>query len=82
MQTKFQLGNYTHTCTNDNETHSVANILRFNPYFGWFVLLYVIMSAKVGIKSCRFAGIVLLYLHVLTQIVAYAACRVGSLHFC
>ena len=49
MQTQLQLSMYIHVCL--NETHSLA---RFNPYFGWIVQLLII-PAKVGIKSCRFA---------------------------
>ena len=51
MQTQPHLGKYIHVCI--NETHSNKST-RFNPYFGWIVLLMII-PAKVGIKSCRFA---------------------------
>ena len=48
MQAQYELGSYIHAYT--NKTRSLANLqsTRFNPYFGWFVLL-IIMSAKVGI---------------------------------
>ena len=35
---------------------------RFNPYFGWFVLL-ITMPAKVGIKSCRLARECVSFVH-------------------
>ena len=54
MRTQFQLGSL-HPCT--NETHSKE---RFNPYFGWFVLL-IIIPAKVGIKSVE--NVFLLCMH-------------------
>ena len=32
------LGSYIHACT--NETYSLAHLaIRFNPYFGWFLLV-------------------------------------------
>ena len=58
-------------------------------------VLPIIIAAKVGIKSCRFATECVLFVHVWmqlanqlelclheqTQIVASAACRVGSQEF-
>ena len=61
MQAQFQLGSYIHACT--NETRSLANIQDLIPsYIGWFVLM-IIIAAKVGIKSCRFAGECVLLVH-------------------
>ena len=59
MQTQLQRGRYIHVCI--NETHS-SKSTRFNPYFGWIVLLMII-SAKVGIKSCRFARECVSFMH-------------------
>ena len=52
MQTQLQLGRYIHACL--NETHS-SKSTRFNPYFGRYNYKQH-NPAKVGIKSCRFAG--------------------------
>ena len=59
MQTQPQLGRYVHVCI--NETHSLANLQDLTPaYFGWIVL-FMIIPAKVGIKSCRFARVCFIY---------------------
>ena len=43
--------------------HTLANLQDLaNPYVGWFVLL-IIMPAKIGIKSCRFARECVLFVH-------------------
>ena len=46
IQTQFQLGSYIHAYTNKTDS-LVANLQGF--------ILPIIMPAKVGIKSCRFA---------------------------
>ena len=51
MQTQFQLVSYLHT----NETHSVANLQDLIPTLASKFVLPIIIAAKVGIKSCRFA---------------------------
>ena len=91
MQTQFNwLASCIHTCT--NEIHSVANLQDLIP--SKFVLP-IIIAAKVGIKSSRFATECVSFVHVWmqldnqlelclheqTQIVASAACRVGSQEF-
>ena len=60
MQTQLQLGRHIHVGI--NETHS-SKSTRFNPYFGWIVLLMIII-AKVGIKSCRFARVCFIYAYM------------------
>ena len=49
MQMQFELGSYMHA------QMKLANLQDFNPYFGW--------SAKVGIKSHRFARECVLFVH-------------------
>ena len=88
MKTQFQLGSYMHGCTNE---HTFSNkSTRFNPYFDSYKYREHKL-AKVGIKSYIFArecvfifaSMVVttqleLCFHEQTQIVANAACRVGS----
>ena len=92
MQTQF-LVSCIHTCT--NETHSVANLQDLIPTLASKFVLPIIIAAKVGIKSCRFATECVSFVHVWmqlanqlelclheqTQIVAIAARRVGSQEF-
>ena len=84
------LASCIHTCT--NETHSVANLQDLIPTLASKFVLPIIIAAKVGIKSCRFATECVSFVHVWmqlanqlelclheqTQIVASAACRVGN----
>ena len=94
MQTHSNwLDSCIHTCT--NETHSVANLQDLIPTLAAIIIGNTNLLAKVGIKSCRFAtecvSIVHVWmqlsnrlelcLHKQTQIVASAACRVGSQEF-
>ena len=53
MQTQFQLVSCIHTCT--NETHSVVNLQDIISTLASKFVLPIIITAKVGIKSCRFA---------------------------
>ena len=83
------LASCIHTCT--NEKHSVANLQDLIPTLASKFVLPIIIAAKVGIKSCRFATECFSFVHVWmqlanqlelclheqTQIVASAACRVG-----
>ena len=78
-----------------NETHSVANLQDLIPTLAAIIIGNTNLLAKVGIKSCRFttecvsfvhawiqlANQLELCLHKQTQIVARAACRVGSQEF-
>ena len=87
------LASCIHTCT--NETHSVANLQDLIPTLASKFVLPIIIAAKVGIKSCRFATECVsfvnvwmqlanqleLCLHEQTQIVASVGCRVGSQEF-
>ena len=87
------LASCIHTCT--NETHSVANLQDLIPTLASKFVLHIIIAAKVGIKSCRFATECVSFVHVWmqlanqlelclheqTQIVASGACRVGSEEF-
>ena len=53
MKAQLPLGRYIHLCL--NETPSLySKSTRLNPYFNWIVLL-IIIPAKKGIKSCKFA---------------------------
>ena len=52
MQTQLQLGRYIHVGI--NETHSLANLQDLIPTLAGWIVLLMIISAKVGIKSCRF----------------------------
>ena len=85
---------YIHTCT--NETHSVANLQDLIPTLAAIIIGNTNLLAKVGIKSCIFATECVSFVHVWmqllanqlelclheqTQIVASAACRVGSQEF-
>ena len=95
MQTQFQLVSYSciHICT--NETHSVANLQDLIPTLAAIIIGNTNLLAKVGIKSCRFATECVSFVHVWmqlanqlelcfheqTQIIASAACRVGSQGF-
>ena len=63
MQTQFQLlASCIHTCT--NETHSVANLQDLIPTLASKFVLSIIIAAKVGIKSCRFATECVSFVHV------------------
>ena len=87
------LASCIHTCT--NETHSVANLQDLIPTLAAIIIGNTNLPAKVGIKSCRFATECVSFVHVWmqlanqlelclheqTQIVASAACRVGSQEF-
>ena len=78
-----------------NETHSVANLQDLIPTLAAIIIGNTKLLAKVGIKSCRFATGCVSFVHVWmqlanqlelclheqTQIVASAACRVGSQEF-
>ena len=93
----FMQSNWLASCihTYTNETHSVANLQDLIPTLASKFVLPIIIAAKVGIKSCRFAiecvsfvyvwmqlaNQLELCLHKQTQIVASAACRVGSQEF-
>ena len=75
--------------------YSVANLQDLIPTLTSKFVLPIIIGAKVGIKSCRFATECVSFMHVWmqlanqlelclheqTQIVASAACRVGSQEF-
>ena len=75
--------------------YSVANLQDLIPTLASKFVLPIIIAAKVGIKSCRFATEYFSFVHVWmqlanqlelclheqTQIVASAACRVGSQEF-
>ena len=69
MQTQLQLGKYIHVCI--NETHS-SKSARFNPYFGWIVLL-IIIPTKVGIKSGIFARECVSFMHAYMDVPTYPA---------
>ena len=47
------LANDTYACT--NETHSIANQQDLIPTLASWFVLPIIIAAKVGIKSCKFA---------------------------
>ena len=84
------LASCIHTCT--NETHSVANLQDLIPTLAAIIIGN---TNLLGIKSCRFATECVSFVHVWmqlanqlelclheqTQIVASAACRVGSQEF-
>ena len=75
--------------------HSVANLQDLIPTLAAIIIGNTNLLAKVGIKSCRFATECISFVHVWmqlanqlelclheqTQIVASAACRVGSQEF-
>ena len=87
------LASCIHTCT--NETHSAANLQDLIPSLAAIIIGNTNLLAKVGIKSCRFATECVSFVHVWmqlanqlelclhkqTQIVASAACKVGSQEF-
>ena len=50
---KHRVASYIHACT--NETHSIANLQDLIPTLASLCYLHIIIAAKVGIKSCRFA---------------------------
>ena len=55
-----------HACT--NETHSVANLQDLIPTLASKFVLPIIIAAKVGIKSCRFATECVSFVHVWMQL--------------
>ena len=88
------LASCIYTCT--NETHSVASLQDLIPTLAAIIIGNTNLLAKaVRIKSCRFATECVSFVHVWmqlanrlelclhehTQIVASAACRVGSQEF-
>ena len=53
MQTQLQLGRHIHVCI--NETRSLANLQGLIPTLAGKFVLPIIIAAKVGIKSCKYA---------------------------
>ena len=60
------LASYIHTCT--NETHSVAYLQDLIPTLASKYVLSIIIAAKVGIKSCRYATECVSFVHVWMQL--------------
>ena len=55
------LASYIHACT--NETHSVAYLQDLIPTLASKYVLPIIIAAKVGIKSCRYATECVSFVH-------------------
>ena len=60
------LASYIYACT--NETNSVANLQDLIPTLASKFVMPIIIAAKVGIKSCRFATECVSFVHVWMQL--------------